>query len=102
MKIKAKIYQPCKTSMQSGRAKTKYWVFEYKPAQKNTPEPLMGWNSGGTLEQIKLKFDSQEAAIAYADKHGIEYELIEPKKRIVTPKSYAANFAFSRKMPFSA
>lgn len=86
--------------MSSGRAKTKLWVLEYKPMQKNTPEPLMGWNSGGTVQQIRVQFDSKDEAIAYAQSNDIAYEISDPHEREFKPKSYTANFAFSRKMPF--
>lgn len=100
MKITAKIYRPAKSAMSSGKAKTHFWLLEYKPVQKNTPEPLMGWNSGGTIAQIKLQFDSKDEAIAYANSKGIAYELHEPKERIYKPKSYAANFATARRTAF--
>lgn len=97
---KAKIYQPAKTAMQSGKAKTKLWKLEFAPDVKNAPEPLMGWNSGGTLQQINLHFDTAEEAVAYARAHNLAYEVLEPKKRSVKPKSYAANFAFNRRSAF--
>lgn len=100
MQLKAKIYRPAKTAMQSGRAKARKWVFEYVPMQKNSPEPLMGWNSGGTIQQIRLEFDSEEAAIAYAREKGVAYETIEPKKRLYKPKSYAANYAWDKRTAF--
>lgn len=100
MTTKAKIYQPAKTAMQSGKAKTKHWVLEYGPDVKNAPEPLMGWNSGGTLEQIRLEFATKEAAIAYCEGRAIAHECTEPKKRTVKPKSYSANFAFNRRSAF--
>ena len=86
--------------MSSGRAKTMQWVLEYKPVQKNSPEPLMGWNSGGTVQQIRVTFESKEEAIAYAHSKEIPFEVIEPKEREFKPKSYSANFAYQRKMPF--
>jgi hypothetical protein len=101
MKVKAKIYRPAKTAMQSGRAKTHSWIYEYKPLVKKSPEPLMGWNSGGTLEQIYLKFDSKEAAVAYAKERGVPYEVMDPTERKVEAKSYAANFAYDRRTAFS-
>lgn len=100
MTLNAKIYQPCKTSMQSGTRNTKHWVLEYLPNVKKSPDPLMGWSSGGTLEQIHLEFDSKDEAITYADKHSISYEVLEPKKRKITPKAYADNFANARTLPF--
>lgn len=100
MQPTAKIYQPAKTAMQSGRRGTQKWVFEFEVDVKNEPDPLMGWNSGGTLQQVRLSFDSKEEALRYAEKKGIAVEVIEPKKRAVNPKSYAANFAFNRRSAF--
>lgn len=100
MQPTAVIYQPAKTAMQSGRRRTKKWVFEYTPDVKNAPDPLMGWSSGGTIQQIHLEFDSKDEAIAYAQKKGVAFQVIEPKKRAVAPKSYSANFAFNRRSSF--
>ena len=100
MTIKAKIYQPAKTAMQSGRAKTHAWVLEYMPDKKMTPDPLMGWNSGGTLQQIHVEFETQNDAIAYARQKNIPFELIAPHHRSTRPKSYAANFAYTRRTAF--
>lgn len=100
--IAAKIYRPAKTAMQSGRAKTHFWVLEYKPVAPMTPDALMGWNSGpNTLAQIQLKFPTKEAAIAYAKAKNIAYEVIDPRPVRTGPKSYAANFAFSRKCAYA-
>ena len=100
MKLKARIYRPAKTAMSSGRRKTRQWVYEFAPAIKNAPEPLMGWNSGGTLQQVRLEFDTKEAAIAYAKSKGVPFEVEVPHERRVVPKSYAANFAFERRTAF--
>lgn len=98
----AKIFQPAKNAMQSGRAKTREWMLEYEPSSVMTPEPLMGWNSAGdTLSQIKLKFPTKEAAIAYAKARNIAYEVIDPKPIRTGPKSYAANFAFNRRRAYA-
>ena len=92
----ARIFKPAKTAMQSGFAQTKDWLLEYEPAQRIT-DPLMGWTgSNDTRGQLRLSFDSQEEAIAYAEKHGILYTVIEPHARAVKPKAYADNFAFNR------
>ena len=40
--MRARIYQPAKTAMQSGVGKTKLWVLEYAPAAERTVDPLMG------------------------------------------------------------
>ena len=93
MKIKARIYQPAKTAMQSGRAKTHRWVLEYEPATPRRPEPLMGWiSSGDTLNQIRLRFETEEEAVAFAKRKGLDYSVEEPHERQVTPRNYADNF----------
>lgn len=93
--IKAKIYKPCKTAMQSGRGKTDQWVLEYERENKLGPEPLMGWTSSGdTLNQVKIKFDTVEQAIARAEKEGFDYTLVQPKERRVKPRNYGDNFVY--------
>ncbi|MBU0723411.1 MAG: ETC complex I subunit [Alphaproteobacteria bacterium] len=99
----ARIYQPSKNAMQSGRAGTRRWVLEYAPVTARRPEPLMGWvSSGDTMNQVKLRFDSKEEAIAYARKHALQFVVEEPKLRApIKPKAYADNFAFSRLTPWT-
>ncbi|MBV8889288.1 MAG: ETC complex I subunit [Alphaproteobacteria bacterium] len=94
---RARIFKPCKTAMQSGTARTRKWVLEYEPASRRDPDPLMGWYSArDTLNEISVTFDTFEEAVAFADKHGIEYSVIEPKTRAQKPKSYADNFRYNR------
>ena len=89
---KAKIYNPAKTAMQSGTAKTKHWILEFNK-ENFEKDYLMGWNaSRDTQKQVKLKFHSKEDAIKYANKQNIEFDLLEPKKRKLIIKSYADNF----------
>ncbi len=88
----ARIYQPAKTAMQSGRQKTRNWVLEFEPSAK-TIDPLMGWTgSADTQGQIGMKFETKEAAVAFAEKKGFDYVVAEPHMRRVKPKSYAAKF----------
>ncbi len=90
---KAKIYIPAKNAMQSGKAKTNKWLLEYKPQSKKVVDNLMGWQgSSDMLQEIRMKFESKEAAISYATKNNIEFEVVEPKKPITRIKSYAENF----------
>jgi len=78
--------------MQSGTGKTDKWILEYE-TKNPTSNPLMGWESSSdTNTELKLEFTSKELAINYAKKKKINYELIEPKKRKTTKKSYADNF----------
>ena len=93
----ARIYRPAKTAMQSGRAKTHKWVLEYEPASRREPDPLMGWSSANdTLNQVQLRFDTLDEAIAFAKKEELEYTLIEPHRRTPKTKSYADNFRYDR------
>ncbi len=91
--MNVRIYKPAKTAMQSGRAKTHEWQMQFDESAAKFVEPLMGWvGQKDTTQQLHLSFDSKEAAIAYAEKQGYRYRIIEPKERKVIPKSYADNF----------
>lgn len=98
--MRARIYQPARTAMSSGTAKTKLWVLEYAPATAREVDPLMGWTSSDdTQSQVRLSFDSKEAALDYAEDNGIEAVVQEPKKRRanIRPGGYAENFATNRR-----
>lgn len=98
--MRARIYQPAKTAMQSGTAKTHDWVLEYAPSAPREVDPLMGWTSSGdTQAQVKLRFASREEALAYAAAHGIDAIVTEPKPRRpnIRPRGYGENFATDRK-----
>jgi hypothetical protein len=84
--------------MQSGTAKTKDWVLDFEPEQPRDVEPLMGWTSSGDMrQQVRLHFDNKEEAIAYCQREGIPYRVIEPKTSTRRTIAYADNFAFSRR-----
>lgn len=90
-----KIYKPAKTSMQSGHGKTDQWILEYIPTSGRIPEALMGWvSSADTLNQVKIKFDTQKAAIAFAKKHGFDYSVRTANERRVKPRNYGDNFKY--------
>lgn len=92
-----KIYRPTKNAMQSGRANTRRWVLEYEAERAKFIDPLMGWTgSDDTKNQIKLRFETREDAIAYAERKGLSYRVDEPKERVIRPKNYAANFSPDR------
>jgi len=96
----ARIYQPARTAMQSGTAKTRHWVLEFAPASAREVDPLMGWTSSSdTQAQVRLRFDSKEAALDYAREHGIEAIVAEPHKRkpVIRKGGYGENFATNRR-----
>ncbi len=83
--------------MQSGRARTDKWVLEYVPSEANIIDPMMGWTgTKDTSAQIRITFDSKEAAIGFAEKNGMAAEVVEPKQRRISTKNYADNFSFNR------
>ena len=76
----ARIYKPAKTAMQSGQAKTREWVLDYEPEEPRVVESLMGWTSSGDMKsQLRLQFATKEEAVAYAERHGIPYQVQEGK-----------------------
>ena len=98
--MRARIYQPAKTAMQSGTAKTTTWVLEFAPASARAVDPLMGWTSSSdTQAQVKLRFDSREAAEAYATENVIAFDVVEPhaRKPVIRAGGYGENFATNRR-----
>ena len=98
--MRARIYQPARNAMQSGQAKTKDWVLDFAPATARDIDPLMGWTSSSdTQAQVRMKFDSKDAAIAYAEDKGMAFTVTEPQKRAhkVRQGGYGENFATARR-----
>ena len=98
--MRARIYKPAKTAMSSGTAKTRHWVLEFVNETGREVDPLMGWTSStDTQAQVKLTFDSKEAALDYAKENGIDVVVQEPKKRAanIRPGGYGENFATNRR-----
>ena len=98
--MNARIFQPARTAMSSGTAKTKHWVLEFTADQARQVDPLMGWTSSSdTQAQVRLQFDSKEAALEYAESKGIDAIVTEPKKRRanIRPGGYGENFATNRR-----
>ncbi|MFK7876022.1 MAG: ETC complex I subunit [Paracoccaceae bacterium] len=98
--MRARIYQPAKTAMQSGTAKTKSWVLEYAPASAREVDPLMGWTSSDdTQSQVRLRFASKSDALEYAKDNGLEVTVQDPKarKHNIRAGGYGENFATDRR-----
>ncbi len=96
----ARIYQPARTAMQSGVAKTHQWVLEYDPASPRELDPLMGWTSSSdTQGQVRLRFETRDEAESYAREKGIEYIVLDPKARKpnIRARGYGENFATDRR-----
>ena len=98
----ARIFKPAKNAMQSGTAMTREWQLDYEPEQPRAIEPLMGWTSSGDMkQQISIRFDTREEAVAYCERKGIAYQVLEPKEPARRQAAYADNFAFRRGEPWT-
>jgi len=102
MKRKVRIFIPPQSTMQSGVNQSTFWRIGFM--QEDSPRwanNLMGWTS--TRDPIynistMMRFETKEAAIAYAEKHGFEYEVNDTPGygTKLQPKNYGHNFAFKK------
>ena len=93
-----RIYQPCKSAMQSGTALPKRWELVFDRTTPLGTDPLMGWTSStDTLDEVILFFDTLEEAIEFSQKKGFNYRVVLPSSsQKLRPKSYGDNFRFDR------
>lgn len=99
----ARIFQPSKTAMQSGKGKTGYWRLEFEAEAARRIDPLMGWTSGADTRagQVSLDFETKEAAIAYCERQAIPFQIEEPAAASPVAKAYSDNFAYNRRLPWT-
>ncbi|KAK6020178.1 ETC complex I subunit region [Ostertagia ostertagi] len=99
----ARILQPARNAMQSGKGKSRRWLLAFDPASPRRVEPLMGWTSSAdTRQQLRLWFDTKEEAVAYAQRNGIDYRVEEPRPtRPRLNPAYSDNFRSDRKGPWT-
>jgi antibiotic biosynthesis monooxygenase (ABM) superfamily enzyme len=98
--MRARIYQPSRTAMSSGSAKTHTWLLEFDQESAREVDPLMGWTSSSdTQTQVQLRFETKDEAVEYARVHGIDAMVQEPQKRRsnIRPGGYGENFATARR-----
>jgi hypothetical protein len=95
--MQVRIFQPARSAMQSGKAGTRQWLLQFASPVRREADPLMGWtSSNNTRQQVTLRFDTKEEAIAYAEREGYAYVVEEPKPRRLQVKAYADNFRYDR------
>ncbi|KAJ9170554.1 hypothetical protein P3X46_018653 [Hevea brasiliensis] len=91
------IYSPARTATQQGSGKVGRWKINFMSTQK-WENPLMGWTSTGdpyaNVGDAGLSFDSEDAAKAFAERHGWEYVVRNRQTPLLKVKSYADNFKF--------
>ena len=63
-------------------------------AGENQGRPRVASNegSGDTNAQVRITFDDKESAIAYAERHGLDYHLIPAPPVTLKIQAYADNF----------
>ncbi|WP_375394843.1 ETC complex I subunit [uncultured Sphingomonas sp.] len=89
----ARIFQRPKNSMSSGKALTDRWQLEFAPAEAKRPDPLTGWaGSGDTRDQLRLRFPTCEAAIAYCEREGLAFSVVPAPEKTLKLQAYADNF----------
>ncbi|GAV67993.1 ETC_C1_NDUFA4 domain-containing protein [Cephalotus follicularis] len=91
------IYSPARTASQQGSGKVGKWKINFISTQK-WENPLMGWTSTGdpyaNVGDAGLGFDSEEAAKAFAERHGWEYVVKKRHTPLLKVKAYADNFKY--------
>ncbi|EJF96004.1 ETC complex I subunit [Bartonella taylorii] len=98
----ARIYNPAKTAMQSGRRSTGVWILQYEPLQAKMLEPLMGYTATSDMNnQIKIQFNRKEEAVAFARKNAIPYRVEKTHRSIRRAVSYSDNFRSDRQQPWT-
>jgi hypothetical protein len=89
----ARISELDRKTTQSGKANAGHWLLEFERREPLRPDPLTGWNgSGDTNPQIRITFQTREAAIAYCEKHGLQYHVIPAPPVRLKLQAYADNF----------
>lgn len=98
----ARIYRPARNAMQSGKSKSRNWVLVHEQESPREIDPLMGYTSStDTRQQIRLSFETLEAAEAYAQSNGIAYSVQPAHEATPQRVSYPDNFRADRKTPWT-
>jgi len=72
----AVIRRPARSAMTSGKRGTREWILGFERRTPSFIEPLMGWTGGeDTLAQIELRFPSCAAAVAFAERQGLNFRV---------------------------
>ena len=93
--MRVRIYQMSKSATQSGRGRVDRVILERDDCGPRSTEPLMGWVSApDTRAQIRLRFQTIEAAVQYATDNGFDYVVDPVHTRRVRPRNYTDNFKY--------
>jgi hypothetical protein len=62
--------------MTSGKRRTREWALGFERRTPPFIEPLMGWTEGDdTMVQVELSFPNRAAAVAFAERQGLNYRI---------------------------
>ena len=94
----ARIFRQTPSVTQSGPGSDKPWRLVFDPEQPRSIDPLMGWTSSGDMkQQLRLRFETKDEAVAYCERNGIAYEVFETPPHKLSRMSYSDNFAYTRR-----
>ena len=100
--MQARIYQPSKSAMTSGMGNSREWILEYAPVEARRIDPLMGWTGSGDMNsQVRLRFETEEAAVDFARRNGLAYTVETAKRDRKSTRLNSSHTDISR-MPSSA
>ena len=89
----ARISELDRRTTQSGKANSGRWLLEFERSEAMRADPLTGWNgSGDTRTQVRLRFDTKEEALAYADRKGFTVHVVPSAPVSLKLQAYADNF----------
>lgn len=89
----ARISELDRKTTQSGRANAGRWLLEFEREAPLRADPLTGWaGSSDTRPQVRLYFDSKDAAIEYCRRNGLDHHVVPATPVMLKIQAYADNF----------
>ena len=89
----ARIIEEQRKTTQSGKAQQGRWTLEFERQEAQRPDPLTGWNgSGDTKTQVRLRFDTKDEALSYAQRKGFTVHLVPSAPVQMKIQAYSDNF----------
>jgi hypothetical protein len=89
----ARITEIDRKPTQSGKANNGRWQLEFERVDALRPDPLTGWaGSSDTRPQVRLTFDTRDAAVDYARRNGFDYHIVPASPVSLKIQAYADNF----------
>ena len=89
----ARIIEEQRRTTQSGKSRDGRWTLEFEREQPQRADPLTGWaGSGDTRTQVRLTFDTKQAALDYATRMGFDVHVVPAPPVKLKLQAYADNF----------